>query len=110
MFRLKIFLMNRDFLLITNPKLISFINVILGILCWVFLLLPFIAIAVWSWGLIIRSSNLDKSLRGGLCVLTVGLSFILYDFGMMNIKWNNYRFTKNNMIVLAVAHLSLTAY
>ena len=110
MFRLKIFLMNREFLLIKNETLISVINFILGLLCWVFLLLPFIALAVWGFGLIIRSANLDESVMGGVSVLVVGVALILYDFGMMNIKWNNYRFTKMNIFVIALAHIFYTVY
>jgi hypothetical protein len=54
-FRLKIFLMNRDFSLISSAGFIVFINFILGWISWMSLLMPFIALAVWSAGLIIRS-------------------------------------------------------
>ena len=47
---------------------------------------------------------------GGVSVLVVGVALILYDFGMMNIKWNNYRFTKMNIFVIALAHIFYTVY
>lgn len=57
MFRLKIFLMNRDFNLAQNEGFVKFVNFILNILSWLSLLMPFIAIAIWASGLIIRARD-----------------------------------------------------
>lgn len=49
-------------------------------------------------------------MNGGICVLVIGMAFICYNFGMMNIRWNNYRLTKNNIFMIALAHMLYTAY
>lgn len=50
--------MNRDFNLINNEAtLVVMINWTLRILSWLSLLLPFVSLAVWASGLIIRAKD-----------------------------------------------------
>ena len=57
LFRLKIFLMNRDFDLIQSEGFVVFLNWILRFLSWISLLMPFIALSVWAAGLLVRARD-----------------------------------------------------
>lgn len=75
------------------------VNIVLRILCWIFLTTPFIALGVWGAGLLIKSSrNEESSYVGGACVILVGIAFISYIYGFLTIIWNNYRFKINNLV------------
>lgn len=102
--------MNRDFDLITNEGLIRFVNVMLTCLSWISICLPVLAIAVWSAGLIERSMDFDEMPIGGVCVALAGAAFILFTFGVLKIKWNNYRFTFINGLCIFLAFCGLTTY
>lgn len=52
--------------------------------------MPFIAIAVWASGLIIRAKDFDSVPIGGICVLLVSMSLFFFMFGVLKIKWNNF--------------------
>jgi hypothetical protein len=90
MFRIKLFLMNRDFHLVQNDGFVVFVNFILRMLSWISILMPVTTLAVWAAGLIIKSLTYDQVPLGGICVLLVGLSFFLFTFGIFKIKWNNF--------------------
>jgi len=49
--------MNRNFNLIKSDGLIAFTNLIMRSLSWLSLLMPFLALAVWASGLIIRAKD-----------------------------------------------------
>jgi len=102
--------MNRDFDLIHHDGLIRFINYMLRILSWISLIMPLLALAVWSAGLIIRATDFNKEPVGGICVLLVGAAFFFVTFGVFSIKWNNYQFKTFNGVCFAVAFTCLTAY
>lgn len=109
-FRLKIFFMNRDFNLVKNDNIIVLINVILGMLSWLSLCMPMIALAVWASGLIIRAKDYHIEPTGGISVLLVGTSFYFFIFAVFKIKWNNYQFKVLNGVCLFLAFCFFTAY
>lgn len=110
MFRLKTFLMERNFSLIDNEGLIRFVNFTLSGLIWISLVLPLLGLGVWSAGLIIRAQDLNDVPIGGICVILVGIAFIFFTFGILMIKWNNYRFRFVNGFCIVTALALMTAY
>ena len=53
-FRLRIFMTNREFHLLERPKFKKMVNLLLRALSWIFVLMPFIALGVWTAGLLIK--------------------------------------------------------
>jgi hypothetical protein len=109
-FRLKFFLMNRDFHLVQNDGFVVFLNFVLRILSYVSLLMPIISLAVWASGLIIKAKDFNSSAVGGISVLLVGFTFFWFTFGVLKIKWNNYQFNNFNVLCFLLAFGSFTAY
>jgi len=108
--RLRQFLTNRHFSLIKSPGLISCVNGLLKFICWVFLLLPFITLGVWSAALMHSRIKNGESPIGGIAVLLVGLAFFFFFFGILKIRWNNYRMNKSNLIAFSLAFAFFTSY
>ncbi len=102
--------MNRDFDLIKDEGLIKFVNVMLTILSWISICMPILALAVWAAGLIERSIDFNEIPIGGVCVALAGVSFVLFTFGVLKIKWNNFRFSFLNGFCIFLAFCGLTTY
>jgi hypothetical protein len=102
--------MNRDFDLINNEGLVKFVNFTLNMLSWISLIMPPLALAVWGAGLIVRATDFGLIPTGGICVLLVGVSFMFFTFGLLKLKWNNFRFRLINAICFFLAFIFLTAY
>jgi len=90
LFRIKIFLMNRDFHLVENEGFIIFLNFLLRILTWLSLLMPFLAMAIWAAGLLVKARDYGDEPVAGICVLMIGFAFFFFSYGTLKIKWNNY--------------------
>lgn len=110
MFRLKLFLMNRDFHLVQNDGFVVFLNFVLRMLSYLSLLMPIMALGVWAAGLIIKARDFDQTPVGGISVLLVGFTFFWFVFGVFKIKWNNYQFNSFNVICFSISFASFTAY
>lgn len=109
-FRLKIFLMNRDFSLLKSEFLVKFVNFNLSFVTWLSYLLPFLSLSVWAAGLIIRANDFGTSPVGGISVILVGCSFMLFTYGILRIKWNNYQIGVLSGVCFLLAFSCLTAY
>lgn len=83
--------MNRKFNVMSNERLVRFVNFILRILSWISFVMPLLALVVWTAGLIIRATDFDFVPVGGICVLMVGLALFFFTFGIFQIKWSNYQ-------------------
>jgi hypothetical protein len=56
-FRMKIFLMNRDFHLIKNEKFVTCFTLFIRLMTWFALSIPFLALGIWTAGLLFRAKN-----------------------------------------------------
>jgi len=72
--------------------------------------MPFLALAVWASGLIIRAKDFNMKPVGGISVLLVVMSFFFFVYGVFTIKWNNYQFKVANGVFLFLAFALFTAY
>jgi hypothetical protein len=102
--------MNREFNLVRNDGFIVFVNYMLRLLSWLSLLMPFLALAVWASGLIIRAKDFHVKPIGGISVLLVGMAFFFFIYGIFTIKWNNYQFKVINGVSLFMSFALFTAY
>jgi hypothetical protein len=102
--------MNRDFNLVQSPGFVIFVNFILNLLSWISLLMPFIALAVWASGLIIKAKDFNEKPIGGISVLLMGMAFFFFIFSVFKIKWNNYQFKVLNGVCLFMAFACVTTY
>jgi hypothetical protein len=109
-FRLKIFLMNRDFNLLQNDGLVRFVNFTLRFITWMSYLLPFLSIAVWAAGLIIRAKDFNQSPVAGVTVILIGSALLLFIYGVCKIKWNNYSFGFQSGLCFLLSFCLLTTY
>ena len=110
LFRIKIFLMNRDFHLLNNDGFVRVIAWILKMMSWLSLLLPFMSLGVWAAGLLIKAADYGEKPTGGICVLLVGMAFFWFCLGVFKIKWNHYQFTIFNGLCLFLCFLHFTGY
>ena len=109
-FRIKTYLMNRDFHLVESEGFVKFLTRLLNGLSWISLLMPFMALAVWAAGLIIRARDFGKVPVGGICVLLVGMAFFFFAIAIFSIKWNHYTMGNLSAIQFCMAFFCLTAY
>jgi len=56
-FRMKIFLMNRDFKLVKNERVVTCFTYFIRLMTWFALAIPFLALGVWTAGLLVRANN-----------------------------------------------------
>lgn len=107
---MKIFLMNRDFNLVKNPKVIQGITIFIRAMSWFFLLLPFLSLLVWAAGLIAHAVYAEERPTGGICVFFVGLSLFCLLSNFFRLKWNNYTYDWVNGLYFAFTFVFLTCY
>jgi hypothetical protein len=109
-FRMKIYLMNRDFSLVTNPHVIAALTTFIKLMSWFAISLPFLALGVWAAGLIARAINGNGTASAGITVALVGMSLFFFLLYFFRIKWNNYKFDLLSGIYLMLTFLCITAY
>lgn len=109
-FRMKIFLMNRDFNLAKNEHVIKCITIFIRVISWFSILLPMLALGVWGAGLIIRAKDFDTPPAAGICVILVGASLFFLLMTFFTLKWNRYSFDIKNGIYFIMTFVCLTAY
>lgn len=109
-FRMKIYLMNRDFQLVRNPKIITAVSYFIRAMSWFSLFLPFLALGVWSAGLIARAVTSKTRATAGIVVFLVGSALISLLAMFFRLKWANFRFDMRNGICFFLTWLFLTAY
>ena len=109
-YRIKVFLMNRDFHLIKNQHLITCITTFIRIMAWISLALPLMALCVWSAGLIVRAKSQGIKPAGGICVFMVGSAMICFLANFFKLKWNYYRYTRGTGIYFVMTFVFLTCY
>lgn len=109
-FRMKIFLMNRDFHLVKNPRVISALTQFIRLMSWFSLSLPFLALGVWAAGLIARAVSAKEKPSGGITVALTGASFFCFMSCFFRVKWNHYKFDMWSGIYFCLTFLFLTAY
>ena len=109
-FRMKIFLMNRDFHLVRNPKIVIAISYFIRAMSWFSLLLPFLALGTWTAGLIARAVTSKMRATAGITVFLVGAALFFILAMMFRLKWANYRFDWLNGLFFALTWIFLTSY
>jgi hypothetical protein len=109
-FRMKIFIMNRDFHLMKNPKVITFVSYFIRGMSWFAVLLPFLALGVWSAGLIVRAVTAKIRPTAGITVLLIGCALFCLLEMMFRLKWANYRFDWKNGLLFFMTWIFLTGY
>jgi hypothetical protein len=109
-FRMKIFLMNRNFNLIQNHYVIAGISYFIRMMSWLAITLPFLALGVWTAGLIYRQSILGGQPAAGITVALVGAALFFFLLNFYHLKWNFYRFDIRNLAYFALTFICLTAY
>jgi len=77
---------------------------------WFAILIPFLALGVWSAGLIVNSSNKDKQPAAGVTVALVGGALFFFLLTFFRIKWNHYKFDYKSALYFCMTFLCLTAY
>ena len=75
-----------------------------------FMSMPMLTLCAWSI-LVCYSNYQDKlPIWSGLCILFLGLAFLLAGYNIMRVKWSNYRFKVRNMVYLAAVFVLVTLY
>lgn len=109
-FRMKVFLMNRYFHLVRNPIIVKSLTIFIRMVLWFAVFLPFIALTVWSAGLIVKAAHNDDKIGGGICVFLVGLALINFVGNFLRMKWNYFHFDWVNGVYFVLTFIFLTAY
>jgi hypothetical protein len=109
-FRMKIYLLNRDFQLVNNQHVITALTFFIKLMSWFAISLPFLALAVWAAGLIARAIQGGASASAGITVALVGMSLFFFLLYFFRIKWNNYKFDIISGVYLVMTFLCITAY
>ena len=109
-FRMKVFLMNRYFHLVRNPIIVKSLTILIRMVLWFAVFLPFIALTVWSAGLIVKAAHTDDKIGGGICVFLVGLALINFVGNFLRMKWNYFHFDWVNGVYFVLTFIFLTAY
>jgi hypothetical protein len=109
-FRMKIFLMNRDFHLIKNEKVVTCITIFIRIMTWFAISIPLLALGVWTAGLIISAKNSKRPPAAGITVALVGAALFFFLLNFFRIKWNNFKFDFKCAIYFCLTFVFLTGY
>lgn len=109
-YRIKVFLMNRDFHLVKNERFITFITSFIRFMAWISLLLPVLALGVWSAGLIVRARSQGIKPAAGICVFFVGCAIICLIANFSKLKWDYFRYTRATGLLFVMAFVFLSAY
>jgi hypothetical protein len=87
------------------PEKPRFLQLYLQFVLTTILAMPLVTIALWA--LFLFS---EKQERAAISVILLGCSALLFSFGIMKIKWNNWRFKKIHRIILLVGYGCFTAW
>ena len=107
---MKIFLMNRDFQLIKNEKVVKCFTYFIRLMTWFALSIPFLALGVWTAGLLVRAKSKGSPYVAGITVALVGASLFFFLLNFFRIKWNSYRLDLKCAIYFCLTFFFLTAY
>jgi drug/metabolite transporter (DMT)-like permease len=77
---------------------------------WFSILLPILALLVWSAGLIARAVSAKVRATAGITVLLVGLSLICFLIVFFRLKWARHQFDWKNGIFFFLTWAFLTGY
>ena len=77
-FRIKIFLMNRDFHLIKNEKVVTCFTYFIRLMTWFALAIQLLALGVWTAGLLVRAKNQGRPYVAGITVVLVGAALFFF--------------------------------
>jgi hypothetical protein len=73
-------------------------------------LLPGLALLVWSAALIVKAVTQGDKAAGGICVFLVGSSLLCAAGIYFRFKWNFFQFDWRNAAYFIVMYLCLSAY
>ncbi len=107
---MKIFLMNRDFHLVRNEKVIQALTYFIRIMSWFSLSLPFLALGVWAAGLIAKAISAKEKPSGGITVALTGAALFCFLQCFFRVKWNHYKFDLWSALYFCMTFVLLTAY
>lgn len=91
----------------TNP---SRVTTLLTISAYMYVILPFLLLIGWFFLIYWDLTQEKKSVFPALCLLCLGLAFLLFGFVVMRIRWTNFRFKTINIVGLVIGTLLLTVY
>jgi hypothetical protein len=109
-FRMKIFLMNRDFNLVKNERVIKCFTYFIRLMTWFALSIPFLALAVWTAGLLVRAKNQGIPYVAGITVALVGAALFFFLLNFFRIKWNHFKFDFKCALYFCLTFFFLTGY
>jgi len=72
-------------------------------MCWVYLIVPFTTMAVWTVVLIVDALRLGYSIWPAICVVLILAASMMLVLDIMKIKWNNWRFKLVNLVLQSTA-------
>ena len=70
-----------------------------------FLIMPFVTIIVWAVTLFVEGHP-----KAGASVFLLGLAALLLVYGILKIKWNNWRFKNSHLWIILVQYLLVTTW
>ena len=108
--RVRQFLMNRQFNLIKNPRVIGCVNGFLKVVCYLFMFLPIITLAVWAAAMTILAGKEDRKPVGGIAIVLVGMAFNFFVYSVFKIRWQNYRLSKQTIVCMLIAFILFVSY
>lgn len=72
-------------------------------MCWVYLIVPFTTLTVWTLILIADSFKVDYTIWPAICAVLICIALMMLVLDIMKIKWNNWRFKRVNLIMQSIA-------
>jgi hypothetical protein len=75
-----------------------------------FMAMPVVSLLGWSILIIYSNAQDEISILSGICVLILGSAFILFGYNVMKVKWTNYRFKMQNLVITTVVFLLILIY
>ena len=109
-FRMKIFLMNRDFHLVKSEAVVKCFTKFIRLMTWFALSIPFLALGVWTAGLLVRAKNQGIPSVAGITVALVGAALFFFLLNFFRIKWNHFKFDIKCALYFCLTFLFLTGY
>jgi hypothetical protein len=74
------------------------------------MVMPFLTLLEWFLILFYDHVQDDKTIYGPICVLLLGLGFIVFGFNSLRMKWMNFRVKQINMVAIVLCFFLLTIY
>jgi hypothetical protein len=109
-FRVKTFLLNRSFDSVKDPRILKCLTVTIRMTAWLAVILPVLALFVWTAALIAQSRLAGNKGGGGICVLMLGCSLLCFLGNIARMRWNHHEFDWLNGVYFVMTFFFLTAY